>query len=333
MSKIGVELARSVDEQEKALRPQDNGANYSRMGMSHGIRDYRVDRDEASNASAPAKKRRRLSAKEDEGEDDKLQEFLQVMQPPSKSKTWDNSDLLIGAPKPIPALEGDVETIPATDGKSDSEYEPLPKRQMKPKTEQSIQVDDASLQHVVATTNNPEDAKALATFQVEERALQPGPDATPVTTDDDWLRSRKSRLLGLVEDHETLAMRAPQRVWEEQEDAGDSEDRNMGGMRPADDTASPEAPAKSEPVSAETEEPAAGNGRLFLRNLAYTTTDDEIRKHFESHGFNQIEEVSKTMHPPTSIIASLVMNIQIGTTHAMQMMSTGRKILVDASFF
>lgn len=153
-------------------------------------------------------------------------------------------------------------------------------------------------------------------------AVEQGP-----VTDDDWLRSRTNRVLELVEDDEIpLASTAPVAV----------------AQTPA---AQPRAPAEPSPVAVEAQpkpQPSAEEqadttaapdeedkiretGRLYLRNLHYEVTEDEIREQFSKHG--ALEEVSHDTS--LSLPAHTMMNIKIGTTDASAPEVTLESILVD----
>ena len=331
LSKIGVELARSVEEQQQQnLKTWKSGANASPVTHNEAI--GHKDGHDTSDAIEHPRKRIRVSAQEDEG-DANLQEFLQVMQRPSKSKTWENQDVL-GAQKAL-AVEPEVQKVPTTDAMSDGEYSPVPKKQKKSKKESSIPADTPSKEHVVHTN---EESTPMETKEDVTDAPQEALGDAPAKTDDDWLRSKTSRLLGLVDDDDALTIRAPQQDQKKSKSSYDAEGSDSGDEKGSDvgvqteESAEREEPAQPAGKVADTEEPRVGSGRLFLRNLTYSTTEEDIRKHFESNGYAGIEEVQHS-HQPLFFTVGHVMNIQIGTTYAMHMMSTGRNVLVDASCF
>lgn len=101
-----------------------------------------------------------------------------------------------------------------------------------------------------------------------ESAEQPQPSAS----DSDWLRGKTSRTLDLQDPDEDLA--------------------TVGNPSNLDSSASPQPLQDNEPdndASDAPQEPAeerpiVANGRLFVRNLAFTVSDNELRSCFESHG-------------------------------------------------
>ena len=58
MSKIGVEMARSVDEQKQTLRPSRNGVYASRIAMTHNNKEHYRGWDNTIDATAPAAKKK-----------------------------------------------------------------------------------------------------------------------------------------------------------------------------------------------------------------------------------------------------------------------------------
>ena len=114
-------------------------------------------------------------------------------------------------------------------------------------------------------------------------------------SDADWLRSRTSRLLGLTDDDDALVSSyLPQ-----DEDRRTKADHNVdqtfnlklvsdsisqtGGKHGAEATHE-----KQEPV--QISEGATETGRLFVRNLLYTTKETDLRAYFAQ--FGDLEEVS-----------------------------------------
>jgi len=73
------------------------------------------------------------------------------------------------------------------------------------------------------------------------------------------------------------------------------------------------------------------NGRLFVRNLPYTATEDDLREHFQP--FGALEEVRLEISYFLFGLFSFMMNIQIGTAYAYACDVNWTNILVDASCF
>ena len=79
------------------------------------------------------------------------------------------------------------------------------------------------------------------------------------------------------------------------------------------------------PAGDDTEEQIKKSGRLFVRNLPYTATEDDLKAHFEKYGV--LEEVCYT---DFLLHFAFVMNIQIGTAYATACDVNWSEILVDA---
>ena len=215
--------------------------------------------------------------------DPKLQEFLEVMQPSSKSKTWTNEDAVrdnVGRLSHLPTI------IPSDEeGQSDHEYEPVPKKRKKtaePKKAEAV----------------PAPIKSNVVFEpqivAEESSVLPQQVDT-ATSDADWLRSRTSRLLGLVADEDSVTFTATSN-----EDNRQKTDKSCVSMQkeqsPTADASVQtdgeppiEAPATTNVSTLETPEESSASGRLFVRNLPYSVAEDELRAHFVPYG--DLEEV------------------------------------------
>jgi len=295
MSRIGVELARSVEEQF-ALGPVANA--------THGVkRKYGVIKGESSEKGredAPGKQDLKSEGGQAGEGKAKLQEFLEVMQLPSKSKIWENQ----AAPTArIPADSISLSEMQKTaDTRSDGEYEPVPKKQKGEREKaggdklanKPTRLENKELEAVIERiTGSPPVAE-----QGTEEAANDAAATTQAASDADWLRSRTNRLLGLVDDGITLESTAL---------PSDSEGQNIADVEPPQQTHGVDmldasAPTEQDdpnelssgtltPISG-TDDTNLGNGRLFVRNLTYTTTEDDLRRYFASGDYGTIEEVS-----------------------------------------
>lgn len=283
MSKIGVELARSVEDQH-ALGPRINSANNSKKERTHTQAQYPMPTNNDG-----TKKRKRESPVEN-GVKDKLQEFLEVMQPPSRSKVWENQDAAISQASTHPVSKADDMVTRET--RSDETYEHVPKRMKKEQNreeENVVPVEPPVPVHVpsVDSETNSDDR------DVSQEASQEPLAKSSIASDADWLRSRTSRLLGLVDD-EDVQLTAP---LEEAptEKAGLSEIPELfkeGGVSDANIHADEVVEVEAAVYKNE----AIGNRRLFVRNLTYTATEEDLRSLFEDGHHGTIEEVSLMLH-------------------------------------
>ncbi|WEW58292.1 Multiple RNA-binding domain-containing protein 1 [Emydomyces testavorans] len=255
MSKIAVEMARPVD-----AVPEVNLRSKSR---TNSTRDPDID------AKSSSLKRKR----DVEDDNPKMQEFLKAMQPPTRTRIWADTgtDLNSGLSPHTQELNevGNSEEMP---NKSPGAAPKIDRAQPK------------DLSHTPATqsaennnreTNNETQAHA----EVLENASQ---------SDADWLRSRTSRLLGLLDDEEDvsrptvqMADTAPpvnQRVQSEPE-------ANHTDAQQAEKTKSPE----TEEVIDANVNLIRDTGRLFIRNLPYNTNEEELQCLFAQ--FGKLEEL------------------------------------------
>jgi multiple RNA-binding domain-containing protein 1 len=244
--------------------------------------------------------------------DPKLKEFLQVMQPKSKSKVWNTETLdeehLGEPPKKVQALE-----LPEAD--SDNEYEMVPKKSRK---EQLLPEPAAQINLPTATTTvSTEPEPGLVGIP----KTLPEPTTDPAATDDDWVRSRTNRLLDLVDPTDVAVFPVSKDGQQTSSPIDDpipaisnkilAEDEHI-----SKDDVDDEIPS-DKPDN--TEEVIRASGRLFVRNLPFTATEEDISRHFETYG--PLEEVIAF----SRIILNFMMNIQIGTSYAYKhLMRAGR---------
>ena len=107
----------------------------------------------------------------------------------------------------------------------------------------------------------------------------------PPMTDQEWLRARTSRTLGLVSDSEDSDL----------EDDRESENKSVASAQPLDPTeestlVTPPAtsPSETAPKPSQTASTAESRilktGRLFIRNLVYGITERDLREIFSRYG-------------------------------------------------
>ncbi|KAI5843961.1 hypothetical protein DFP73DRAFT_551085 [Morchella snyderi] len=285
MSRIWVELARPVADAELPRAWSKHTPGSTAYKRKH----------EAQEAAAATKtdgvKRKRGGEAAPAPEDPKLKEFLEAMAPASKSKTWANEDLATfgqGAAAPVMDTVAVVEA-----GESDDEYESIPvkKREKEEKKEEATER--------MPQENKPQDDVEMegAEETKETEALETGP-AAPVS-DADWLRSKTSRLLDLTDDVDaeiarvslndiTTTQAPPQRAPAAQSESDEWKgiDEKMIESTKAEESGEEEKGTTEEEAAFET---ISKSGRLFLRNLSYSVTEDDLREHFKEHG--DLEEV------------------------------------------
>ncbi|KAK7984952.1 hypothetical protein PG996_005813 [Apiospora saccharicola] len=292
MSKISVELAKPVSD-PSLVKTKHNSYN-----TTHPTAVSNKPVPESGNAQdseANEKKRKRDVVDES---NPKFQEYLNVMQHAKNSANlvhgMDVGGLTINTP-PCTVDQSKVDG-----GASDDEYEAVPERPAK-RVSRQTETDQAATsiptQPPTATPTSTEnepapvtDDSAIQQMEVDEPAATTAP-----ATDDEWLRSRTNRLLDLVDDDEIspelLAPSQPKR-----------QEPQKLQTEPAAPLAQPSTERDGEPEPIP--EPQVSNAkdtlqtiresrRLFLRNIAYTATEDDLKAYLEP--FGGVEEV----HIPT----------------------------------
>ena len=284
LSKIGVELARSVEE----LRLPQNASNPTTSEK----RSHEVTNSKNGTLVKTRLVEQREESNRLEGQT-KLNEFLEAMQPPSKSRIWE--DQAVTGTQNLAEPVSNVSSVHAVADRADEVYEPVPKRQKK-SHEISPRIHQSDKPVPSEKELNTESAKTSSTEEAE--AAQSSLDPVAAQSDADWIRSRTSRLLGLVDENDdhvpnTLAdenhMPEFTRVKQSKQLVpGNTFDASAQAEQ---DACEDDATTEGVPSSGVQGEPMA-NGRLFLRNLTYSTTEDDLRELFMGGNYGAIEEVS-----------------------------------------
>lgn len=203
-----------------------------------------------SSKSAGLKGDKKNSKQESKDDDPQLQEFLEVMQPRSKSKLWANDALT------APSLAR---------SKKDGDKQYLKKET----SQEKVDTDDSELDEVIKKK------KSLSDSEKSEKPSSSRNDE--VMTDTDYFKSRVRKDWSDSESSEDDGS--------DNESDKSSEDANAGNILEPDDTeeflsdgltrsnneAALELVDPSSSVKDEIEEDLE-SGRLFVRNLPYTTT-------------------------------------------------------------
>ena len=267
-------------------------------------------------------KRKRVDLK---GENAKLQEYLEVMQPPSKSRIWANEDLARSKTKndhPLSPAPQRVEEI-----QKDEEYEFVPK---KPQKSRMFKEDSEPFEEVEISPQTLDISASITPSPAEK--IETPEVAGPRSSDEDWLRSRTNRLLGLVEDKDILvSANELTRDKVEISEGSINATRLLNGrlLDPSSQTDErTEVTRESIPNTPLdiSNELSAASRRLFVRNLSYTTTEEDLRRHFEGAEPNSIVEVSRMNFPPEMLQVYDLVNDEYPDRDSlcMHMMLTGR---------
>ena len=227
-------------------------------------------------------------------QDPKLQEYLSLMGSSSKTRTWANDDEMI---KPS------VDTVPVINqpAQEQEDIQDLPSHPKKAKTEKPPMVAKPEQPEPMAIDKGEEDE--VQETPEQENSAEPEVDTRPIS-DEDWLRSKTSRLLGLLDEEEqeefdqqkaVAATTAPTKAVSPPSASGDeSPQRDEESRTAAIENIAPNTTDVDSITEAMPEDPnidlIRNSARLFLRNLAYDTTESDLQPIFER--FGKIEEVS-----------------------------------------
>lgn len=217
------------------------------------------------------------------------------MEAPSKSKTWGNEDNVQTGMTSLAQYE--APTLEKEEGPSDVEYEEhleQPKKRRAGIESQAPQITtqaQGSDEHSLSAPTEPEIQSAAAQEPGPSDAAQKEEKDPLAATDADWLRTRTSRLLGLTDaDNDPNPTTAEPDSPHTTVELGPGQSEELEG---------PEASPDESPIPIETDASLGTvdanvaaielSGRLFVRNLLYSTGVDELRQLFSSTG--QLEEV------------------------------------------
>ena len=228
----------------------------------------------------------------------KLQQFLEVMHP-SKGKTWSNGENI--APE-----EGSVTIVQADEGESDNEYVEI---QSKPKKAEDVFKNTSQVNTIITKNTDTEMAHDSTEPGIQLQGADIGVSevGNRLMTDDEWLRSKTSRVLDLTDNIEAHLAQ----LTTENSSLPPTKQRstNTTLTEPEDE---PEAFDKEK--QEEIEEPSNEGdafveginktGRLFLRNLPYTATEEELWQAFEP--FGELEEVMRSIDSHRPSLASVL---------------------------
>lgn len=244
-----------------------------------------------------------MKRKRDDAENDpKLKEFLEVYQPPSKTNIWTDGDAQVAAG--TATADEPVQDIVIEADESDDEYQVIAKR---PKTAEAPKESPTEMQSLQVV--EPVQISEIATVEDVDAPMEDVPDASASgqgpTTDDDWLRSRTNRLLDLVEDDDVpvAPVAASSKSVTEKRDSPVAVEQEPEPTQPENAPVVDAAPSEEDKIRE--------TGRLYLRNLHFEVTEEDIRNQFSKYG--SLDEVS---HKFPFISTRFRMNVKIGTTDA-----------------
>ncbi|PQE18831.1 hypothetical protein CJF32_00006584 [Rutstroemia sp. NJR-2017a WRK4] len=285
MSKIGVEIARPISD---ASLPISRKAQREQERENAKLRQQKqeIDAKAAEKLNAGTKRKR----SDVEAADPKLQEFLEVMQPASKSKIWDTGAMDSAIDEPPTK----VQAMEAPAGESDDEYQSVPRKERKKSPAKAIE----------SQLPPPSALEAPQTAIIANQQALPAAAATvdnEAATDDDWLRSHTSRLLDVMDPEDVISKPQQQSQVANAEKVTEVEPEvntpaeNMDIDEPEEEEGGVDLKQDNKAEDLDTTlEAIRSNGRLFVRNLPYSATEDDLRKHFE----HESADLSMKVHLP-----------------------------------
>lgn len=182
--------------------------------------------------------------------------------------------------------------VEAQEHESDNEYQSLARTNKRGKTQQPQVQNDTSANSDTKHEADEVEVPSQHTDPLETDVPDVSLTGPAQVSDADWLRSRTSRLLGLLnEDEESEVPRssdaAPTRTIPSRVTPPSGEEELS---QVAEDEAGPLPQEKNEEKQTNADEDSIHSTcRLFLRNLAYDVQEDDLRDHFSKYG--ELEEV------------------------------------------
>ncbi|KAI5304824.1 Multiple RNA-binding domain-containing protein 1 [Ascosphaera pollenicola] len=269
MSKIAVQMARPV------------GAELPK----HASRENK--RKDSIEQKSPLKRKR-----EDETENDpKLKEYLAAMQPAKAHKTWaDDAWQSTATAAQQQQQQQDAEMANSGQSVEDTLTYNQKKRLKQGDDKAPHHAEEPQQEQTPPSEDKPDEMKMDA----------PAPAAEEQSKDDmDWLRSRTSRLLGLMdEDEENEAITKPQPKVQTYDSDEEDEEPAKGAkvqQHPHVEADTSEADEEKKPAEEKRVEHDANidqiqkTGRLFVRNLSYKVKEEELHPLFSPYG--KIDEI------------------------------------------
>lgn len=232
--------------------------------------------------------------------DPKLREFLTVMKAGREGVLDDAVNASLGGGE-----AANAPTVAPPEEASDDEYEQIPARKEKQRRLDSSDKVQPTISRQpesrdMDTTSNMQASTgstpaAAETAELTESAKADLQQPSAVATDDDWMRSRTNRLLDLVDPDDLERTPAQGQPLQE---TGHSEGGNLVENSSANAPSADRMAEKSitteltggEPVKEENSlDLIRRTSRLFVRNLPYSASGDDLRESFQR--FGTIEEV------------------------------------------
>ena len=154
--------------------------------------------------------------------------------------------------------------------------------------------DPPNSRHSVDETQNPHGSPHVNSVALLSKyALDP---VQPTASNEDWLRSKTSRLLGLVDDDDEDALTkdsfASRADINTHQSPPEQIQRRRGSEASTQTDEVPESKSSGKDESLTRREELPKTARLFVRNLAYAINSQELRDFFQPYSHGSVEGVS-----------------------------------------
>lgn len=269
-ARISVEVAQTFGEGSTAP------ISFKEKKRLADAREQEFKRKAEAAEEAKRKKQKQKAVVVDES-NSKLKEFLEVFDTRKEVQSWANDDVL----KDVNTVAEEQAAIPKqlveeAERESDDEYENLPNNDENEDEgeEKMMSLSDMTAPTPVAPQNNDVD-EDMDDAPIEDDGLA----ANTAVSDFDWLKQRQKRIKELAAGEDsTTTGKGPETIKsDEPEESVFSE------------TVEAEEPVYEKSEQEINEDKVRSSGRLFLRNLLYSSTEDDFRNLFSKYG--ELEEV------------------------------------------
>ncbi|KAI1324829.1 MRD1-like protein [Xylariaceae sp. FL0255] len=277
MSKIHVEIAKPIADPSLDKRSKPTATTRSNASAVAPT---------TSNPDIPDTKSKKRKLDDLNEPDPKLKEFLSVMQSSKSTANRVHGHMAEETEEPPTKIAA---VVPADDESGD-EYQSMPTRLKKlpPSEPQVPQAVVHSKNALAQATQHPRDEVRPSNNSMEEdepvEAIPANAIQVVGTDDDDWLRNRTNRLLDLVDEDDSPSMSQNEGVPSNQQELPSESDERDN----SDDKNDP-IPEESPEIRDSVIDAIGKTSRIFIRNLSYLATAEDLRSHFEQYG--EIEEV------------------------------------------
>ncbi|KAI5667360.1 hypothetical protein M9H77_17213 [Catharanthus roseus] len=262
-SRIFCEIARRVGDPD-IPRPW---SRHTLKKLENSSEEKKMPDIKSSNI-AKSKEKKKKNKKDNESDDPQLQEFLEVMQPRSKSKMWANDTLT---------------AISTEQCKNDGDKQGRVKKDNKVSIQEEVELKGS-----------------IETEESHEASKPPTVVHDEVVSDMDYFRSRVKKDWSETESEEdddiddedqqegsdNYGRNSPSKDNEDLDTQNIAEDIQHDRVKDesAEESDDEEIQGEDMKSSEKEKEEDLDNGRLFVRNLPYTTTEEELEEHFGKYG-------------------------------------------------